>query len=219
MPHPPLLYRHLLWDWNGTLLDDLSLCLGVINTMLEDRDLPVLSRSRYRAVFGFPVIDYYRKAGFDFQQETWEEVSIRFITAYETGRPACRLHSGAHSFLKAFQDCGYTQSILSASKASYLDQAVRDYGLEDFFLGWTGLSDHHARSKVAAGKAHLQDLDLNPGSTLMIGDTLHDAEVAAALEVHCWLVSHGHQSRERLQQSGLPVFSSLQEVKDRLTGG
>jgi phosphoglycolate phosphatase len=213
-PHP---YSHLLWDWNGTLLDDLDLCLGVINRMLEDRELTALSREAYRAVFGFPVIDYYRKVGFNFEREPWEEVSTEFITAYESGRPACPLHPETQSTLETLSLNGYTQSILSASKAEYLARAVRDYGLEPFFLGWAGLKDHHARSKVEVGKRHLQDLSIDPTTTLMIGDTLHDAEVAEALGVDCWLISRGHQSRARLEHSGVPVLDSLQEARIRLT--
>ena len=211
-------YTHLLWDWNGTLLDDLSLCLRVINQMLEDRQLPALTRDSYRAVFGFPVIDYYRKVGFDFAREPWERVSTEFITAYEDGRPACPLMPEARLTLQALHVNDYTQSILSASKAEYLERAVQDYGLENFFLGWAGLEDHHANSKVEVGKRHFQELSINPRTTLMIGDTLHDAEVADALGVDCWLISRGHQSRKRLERSGAAVLPSLRAARDRLTG-
>mgnify|MGYP006279517707 CR=1 FL=1 len=210
-------YTHLLWDWNGTLLDDLVLCLKVINQMLETRRLPALSKAEYRTVFGFPVIEYYRKVGFNFDLEPWEEVSTEFITAYESGRPDCPLMPETRNTLEALRGIGYTQSILSASKAEYLERAVGDYRLEAFFLGWAGLENHHAESKVEVGKKHLQHLALDQQSTLMIGDTLHDAEVAAALGVDCWLVSSGHQSRERLETSGKPVLKSLGEIRARLT--
>jgi phosphoglycolate phosphatase len=186
--------------------------------MLKDRDLAALTRDSYRAVFGFPVIDYYRKVGFDFEQEPWESVSTDFITAYESGRPDCPLHPEAQPTLETLSLNGYTQSILSASKAEYLARAVRDYGLEPFFLGWAGLNDHHANSKVEVGKRHLQDLSIDPTTTLMIGDTLHDAEVAEALGVDCWLITRGHQNRTRLEQSGVPVLDSLREARARLAG-
>ena len=47
---------------------------------------------------------------------------------------------------------------------------------------------------------------------LLIGDTLHDAEVAAAADVDCVLVAHGHQSKERLKQSGAQVVDSLEAI-------
>ncbi|MDZ7845170.1 MAG: HAD family hydrolase [Anaerolineales bacterium] len=202
-------YKHILWDWNGTLLDDLDLCLKTINQLLADRQLPVVSRERYREIFGFPVIDYYLKLGFDFTREPWEEVSTEFITAYESGRPTCKLMSGASSTLQHLAESGISQSILSASKINYLDRAIREYELQDYFIGLAGLEDHHAGGKTESGIRHLEKFRLDPATTLMIGDTLHDAETARVLGVDCVLIPRGHQNSGRLKKAGVPLVSSL----------
>ena len=59
-------YTHVLWDFNGTVYDDMEACLRSVNEMLSERGLPVLSAEAYREVFDFPVKDYYAKIGFDF---------------------------------------------------------------------------------------------------------------------------------------------------------
>lgn len=57
----------VLWDWNGTLLDDAALCCELLNTMLARHGYaPVGSMEAYRQVFCFPIETYYRRAGFDF---------------------------------------------------------------------------------------------------------------------------------------------------------
>ena len=58
-------YKHIIWDWNGTLLDDTWLCVEGINQALIKRNLTPISEDRYREVFTFPVRDYYKKLGFD----------------------------------------------------------------------------------------------------------------------------------------------------------
>lgn len=206
-------YKHILWDWNGTLLDDLDLCLKTINQLLADRQLPEVSRERYREIFGFPVIDYYLTLGFDFSREPWEEVSTEFITAYEAGRPTCKLMPGASSTLQRLAESGISQSILSASKISYLDRAIKDYDLQDYFIGLAGLEDHHAGGKTEAGIRHLEKFQLDPAAALMIGDTLHDAETARVLGVDCILIPRGHQNADRLKQAGVPLVESLLDLK------
>lgn len=205
-------YAHIIWDWNGTLLDDLNLCLEIINNLLSKNHLPAVSRDNYLAIFGFPVQDYYQNIGFDFEKESFEVVSTEFISAYEKGRPNCLLMSGAQETLEWFLSSGYTQSILSASKQAYLNKAVLDYGIKDYFISINGLDNHHAAGKFDLAKEFMIDQNLASNTILLIGDTLHDAEIAASLGVDCWLIPNGHQDRQRLESAGVPILDSLSDL-------
>ena len=59
-------YTNIIWDWNGTLLNDTELSIKCINTLLKRRSLPLLSAEQYREVFGFPIREYYQRIGLDF---------------------------------------------------------------------------------------------------------------------------------------------------------
>jgi len=205
-------YNHIIWDWNGTLLDDAWLCVEIINTFLEDRNLPRVSLEQYRGVFTFPVRSYYKALGFDFQRESWETVSTAFISAYEKNRSRCLLMPGAKAILDRINSLGIDQSILSASKLEYLQKAVVEYGLEGIFIALNGLDNHHAAGKTEIGKAFIIKYSLNSTEVLLIGDTLHDVEVASAIEADCCLVSNGHQALEKLVKSGVPVIKDLSEI-------
>ena len=210
------IYAHIIWDWNGTLLDDLNLCLKIINNLLSKKHLPPVSLANYLDIFGFPVRDYYQKIGFDFEKESFEVISTDFITAYEKGRPDCNLMPGTLQTLELLTFSGYTHSILSASKQAYLNKAVLDYGIEDYFISINGLDNHHAAGKFDLGKEFMTAQDLNPSSVLLVGDTLHDAEIATSLGVDCWLISNGHQSRQRLESAGVPILDSLSNLTNLL---
>jgi len=106
--------------------------------------------------------------------------------------------------------------ILSASKQTYLNKAVLDYGIEDYFISINGLDNHHAAGKFDLAKEFMTAQDLNPSSVLLVGDTLHDAEIAASLGVDCWLISNGHQSRQRLESAGVPILNSLSNLTNRI---
>jgi phosphoglycolate phosphatase len=99
-------YRHLIWDWNGTLLDDAWLCRDIMNGQLRKRGLPTLSAERYEAIFDFPVEGYYRKVGFDWRKESFEEAGTEFIVEYEKRKTECRLQIGAQELLKRVESAG-----------------------------------------------------------------------------------------------------------------
>ena len=209
--------KHIIWDWNGTLLDDLGLCLVIINGMLTRHDLPPVSHNAYLELFDFPVQDYYQRIGFDFSQTPFETLSDEFITAYELGRPTCRLMAGAREVLALVQNRGLTQSILSASKAAYLTKAVAEYGIQDHFSSVQGLNDHHAAGKLALAQSFLEESGLDPSQTLLVGDTTHDGHIAGELGLGCILIPNGHHSRARLEEVGFPVLPSLADLGELLS--
>ncbi len=205
--------QHIIWDWNGTLLNDLDLCLATINDMLNNRGLNAVSRKTYLDIFGFPVRDYYEKLGFDFSEEPFKEISTEFIMSYEAGRPNCSLMDGSVDLLRLFHSSGMSQSILSASKKHYLDQAVVDYKIQEYFSMIEGLDNHHAAGKLSLAREHLAKLNILPRSILLIGDTLHDAEIAQELGLRCCVIPNGHHSRQRLEKSTATLVDSLSALK------
>ncbi len=202
-------YRHIIWDWNGTLLDDFDYCIDVMNRLLARRRLPLLDRARYHAVFDFPVRDYYTRLGFDFTRDSFEQLSVEFITAYDANRLTCPLHSGVADLLAAVQDAGITQSILSAYRHETLVEIVDHFGLRPRFIRLTGLDNIYAHSKAELGRAWVEELALPREDVLLIGDTLHDLEVAQAIGIDCVLVAAGHHPAHRLRARHDRVIENL----------
>ena len=209
-------YRHVIWDWNGTLLDDLDLCVEAVNGLLARRGLPALDRVRYRAIFDFPVRDYYRRLGLPVDDASFHALSVEFIGAYEARRLEPGLQPGAADVLAAIARRGLTQSILSAYHRDSLRVVVRHHGVDTHFTALHGLDNIYAQSKVALGRACLAALALPPPEVLLIGDTLHDLHVARELGVACALVAHGHHATERLRAATEHVFPDLRALASAL---
>jgi phosphoglycolate phosphatase len=207
---------NLIWDWNGTLFDDRELCVEVIREMLARRGLPALSYERYLDIFTFPVRDYYRAAGFDYARDSFEELSVEFISAYESRRHHCPLQPGARAVLERLGAGGRRMFMLSANNRSTLHELVRSFALDGFFDHLMGLDNIYAHGKLELGRELMARIPDPPASTLLVGDTLHDVEVARDLGIHCLLVAHGHQSRPRLEASGAPVVDNLEEAADAI---
>ena len=212
MDLPKQQYSHIIWDWNGTLLDDAWLCMEVMNGILQRRNMAALTSERYIEIFGFPILDYYLKLGFDFSREPFETVSSEFVAGYESRRSQCSLREGSAELLEHIYEMGIGQSIISSSQQNYLEEAVEHFGLAGRFESLNGLDNHHAAGKVGIARDWLAQCGTDPAEILLVGDTLHDLETAQAIGVDCALIFSSHQSRSRLTTRAAPLLGSLEEI-------
>jgi phosphoglycolate phosphatase len=205
-------YKHIIWDWNGTLFNDIELCTNIMNQLLDEAELPNISIEKYREVFTFPVIDYYKALGHDVGSENWEKISHQFINEYETNKYKFSIYPDAKKVLSKIENLGISQSILSAYKQETLDELVAHFNLSKYFIRLIGLDNIYAASKLENGLKWMAELGLKKGEVLLVGDTLHDCEVAKAIGADSVLLSLGHQSREKLNRCGIPIIDNLSEL-------
>ena len=179
----------IFWDWNGTLMDDVDFTHSCLNWMLETHGYPQrYDLAAYRELFGFPIEDYYRCAGFDFARHPYPELAARFMEHYNAGVPGCAVTAHAVDTLQTLARMGWQQAVLSASR--------RDYLIE----------------QVQLGTDYLRRTGIDPAACVMVGDTDHDAEVAAAIGATCVLYTGGHQSRARLEKASPYVIDDLAQL-------
>ena len=204
-------YARIIFDFNGTLLDDVWLGIRTVNVMLKKRALPTIdSLDDYYRVFGFPIEDYYRRLGFNFQREPYDQLAHEWIDGYRREEKNVTLREGARELLSFVKSTGKPIFILSATEEKMLCEQLKDLCIFSYFSEVFGRGDIYAYDKTAIA-ASLQKR-FSEGKTLYIGDTDHDAESAAAMGADCILVAGGHQSRELLKKTGLSVFADLGEV-------
>ena len=209
-------YKHIIWDWNGTLLDDTWLCVEGINNSLKKRSLQTITKEIYRKVFSFPVEDYYERLGFDFKKEPFEVAGDEFVAYYAKSFHKVKLHNDVSEVLESLDDTGFSQSILSAGKQEYLNQWVQVHGLSEFFTIIRGIDNQYARGKIELGVSYINELPYEKKDVIMIGDTVHDSDVANAMKIDCLLINHGHMGDEKLKSTGRKVFSNMGQVRDYL---
>lgn len=205
-------YSSLIWDWNGTLLNDVQACVDLLNHFLEKRKLPQIDKAHYRAIFRFPVIELYQDLGFDVSQGVWDALALDFFRAYQENFPRMTLFEGAKATLQEIARRGYQQFVLSALPHAALEQHLEHFGLRPFFKGICGNTNVHGHSKEDVGKKWMVKEGIDPRSTLMIGDTHHDYDVAQALGCDCVLMTHGHQDETQLAPIPTRKFSSYQDL-------
>lgn len=209
-------YTDIVWDFNGTLLDDIRAGIDAVNDMLARRGLSTIdSVEQYRALFCFPIIEYYAKLGFDFEKEDYYAVlAPEWVALYMENYKYSTLTPGAERTLQTLAALGYTQTLLSATEIEMLRGQLRDLGMGERFAEVWGLDNIHAGGKIGTARAWRE---AHPDAkALFVGDSVHDWEVAQAVGADCVLYCGGHQSREQLSACGCPLIDHLDELIDLL---
>lgn len=204
-------YDCIIWDFNGTIFDDVNIGIESINTLLRARGLVELStREEYQRNFGFPIIEWYKKLGFDFDKEDYDEVAREWVAEYLSREKNAPTTDGVIELLEHFSKSGIRQVIISASEITMLKRQLGFLGIEKYFDDVVGKDDVYASGK---SEIALRWRSLNPGKMLFIGDTDHDLETAEHINADCILVACGHQSYERLSSLALKARTPLTVVR------
>ena len=201
-------YTHILWDFNGTIINDVETGIISLNTLLKRRNMPTIdSVEQYHSVFTFPITKYYENVGFDFSVEPYDKLAVEWVKENEINIRKARLCDGAKEALEFFKSKNIPQTVLSATEVNYLRGHIEHLGISDYFEEILGLDNIHAESKVKLGTDWIKrHPDAIP---LMIGDTVHDAEVARNIGCDCVLCATGHQSLETISKAGVSTFRGL----------
>ena len=207
-------YQYVLWDFNGTLIDDLDVGLEIQNIMLAERHLPPLDKTRYLESFDFPIREWYRYLGYDVGQ--YEQLANVWGSLYDQMVAGCPLHQGALSLLKRLNQAGKRQSVLSASYQKQLDMLIQLHGLNRYFEHIYGLDNNLAGGKQALGAQVKAQLDCSAQAILLIGDTTQDFLTAQCIGCDCALVAVGHQDQGRLSAVCDSVFESFAALEQAL---
>ena len=190
--------EHVVWDWNGTLVDDARLCVDIVNGILSDLSIPTVSIEFYRDNFTFPVSSYYEKIGLPTKGDSFRVISEKFISEYRMRRDSRQLQEHARAVMNKLAESGIGQSVLSAGKLSDLTTFVDELGLSRFLHPITGVSNIHAAGKKGISQTHLAKIAHDPSNVLLVGDTVHDEEVSVHLGTQCMLFTGGHNSVKTL---------------------
>lgn len=206
----------LIWDWNGTILDDTRLCLAVENELLRERGMQEITEDWYLDHFTFPVRRYYEKMGYTFASESFETVAGLFMERYRERYASCSLREDAVGVLRFAKTRGIAQTLLSVTQQDDLLEQVQRFGIAPYFAQILGQDDISCRSKVDRAKEYMAKTGIDPRDALFIGDTDHDAEAARAVGCPCALLCGGHQSKTVLLRCGVPVYDSAEDLRKEL---
>ena len=210
-------YKYIIWDWNGTILDDLQLNFEVENTLLSRRCRKLIKDiDEYHEKFQFPIIKFYESLDFDLENEKFEDIAKEYVFEFDERFYELEIFDDAESVIREFKYKGIEQIVLSQTEQRWLEKQVSFHGLDYLFTELLGARDIYVKGKVAIALAWITRNDIDANDVLMVGDTVHDFEVAQNIGCDCMLIARGHNSKERLLSTGAVVLDSIEELKRRV---
>jgi phosphoglycolate phosphatase-like HAD superfamily hydrolase len=202
---------HLIWDWNGTLLDDLTLVVAATNVSLAGAGGPQVTAEEHRRDYRRPINDYYAHVlGRPLADGEFVQLDRSFHDAYRLGLPAATLAVDAIEAMTAWRG---TQSLLSMYFHDELIPAVTARGIHLRLSRMDGLRETHGGGPKAPHlRAHLDALGLPGGECVLIGDSVDDAHAAEEVGATSVLYVGGFTHEDILRATGRPVATTLLEA-------
>ncbi len=208
--------QHIVWDWNGTLLDDLSVVVAAVNDTLATVGRGPITIEEYGAHYTRPVLRFYeRLLGRPVGEPEWLTFDRAFHESYRRRVVAAMLADDAMDALRLAQQTGISQSLLSMYWHDELVPQVDRFRLGKFLIRVDGLRGTPGDRKQEYLEQHIEavigDLSrqIDPAEILVVGDALDDADAASALGFNCVLYNSGSHPTEQLNTAGVPVVDSL----------
>ena len=184
--------RNIIFDWSGTLVDDLPAVWQATNFVLTQADRPELTLEQFRAEFRLPFTTFYDEHTPHIplpQLETWFHGHFRAVQDSVVALPHAR------DFLKFCRAHKLRTFLLSTVAAEHFATQTARTGLGEFLdHPYVGVWDK--REKI---HAILEEHSLVPDETVFIGDMQHDIETAKHGGIHSVAVLTGYNSLAQLR--------------------
>lgn len=209
---------HVVWDWNGTLLEDLPLVVESVNAALGEHGLDPIAIADYTANYTRPVRRFYEVLlGREVDDDEWQRIDTVFHDTYaEAVAERTDLMPGAREALMTIDDSHASQSLLSMYPHHLLLPLVDHFDLDRHFEAVHGLVGEGGGRKLPHLERHLDEMvhlhGGDPTRALVIGDAIDDAVAAQHLGARVVLLASGSHPRSGLEATGAPVVESLEEA-------
>lgn len=205
-------YKHIFWDFNGTIIDDVHNALACVNDMLLRKDMKPITLKEYYDYVETPIVNFYYRI-LPPQEVVFSEISKSYHEDYARHLEETTLADGAKELLEFFKEKGVHQYIITSNFIDETIDLTKKFGVHHLFDAILGADNTLAESKIERAKAFFDLKKINPNEAIFIGDTLHDLETANALGIDCVLVAYGHQGRKLLEEHNAFTVQNLEDVK------
>lgn len=208
-------YQNWIFDWSGTLVDDLAMVLDATNHVLGQYGLAGMDRGEFRRRFRLPYSGFYEELLPGVPLDELEDHFRKGFADSEASGVTTPLLPHAVDFLSHLQGGGMRMFILSSMDAPSFHRHARELGVDHYFeASYAGVLDK--REQI---HRMIEGHRLDPARTVFLGDMQHDIETARHGGVASIALLTGYQSEEQLRKSAPDLLArDLAEVKDLLNG-
>jgi phosphoglycolate phosphatase len=191
----PSSIQNIIFDWSGTIVDDLPPVLEATNAVMREFGAKELTQEDFRRGFRLPYSDWYEEV---LPGVSMEDLGRVFLAAFTATKHVVGLQPHVREYLECCAAAGRRMFVLSSTFESAVLQQAETLGVRAYFEHiYAGVPDKSAR----IGKI-LQERALLPGQTILIGDMRHDVHTAQAGGIGSVAVLTGYEYGEVIATAG-----------------
>lgn len=207
-------YKVIIWDFNGTLIDDIDAALASVNDMLTRRNLPTINFEQYASYVDTPIIKFYEHIFDDLYSMDFNVIAKEFNSGYEKHLRNHAVMPCADEVLEYFNNLGKLQTVISATHIDKVKHRLGEFELARYFDKILAHDNLIAEDKTHLAVKYFAEKGIKPDEAVVIGDCVADFKMAEALGCDCILTTQGHQSRREFAETSALVIDSLTELKN-----
>lgn len=191
-------YELIVFDWDGTILDSAGAIVRAIQSACVDLDLTPPTDARARHVIGLGLADAMQQAVPDLPMNRYQEMVARYRHHYLSGDHELCLFDGVRDLLAELQSAGHVLVVATGKSRLGLERALDHSGLRSCFMSSRCADECHSKPHPQMLEELMTEFGVAAESTVMIGDTSHDLQMAINAGVDGVAVTYGAHPREHL---------------------
>ncbi|MDK3161960.1 HAD hydrolase-like protein [Kamptonema cortianum] len=204
-------FKNIIFDWSGTLVDDLGPVLDATNQIFNHYGKPAWSREEFREKFFLPFPKFYTRY---LPEATMVELEHHYHRSFKCLEDNVAILPHAREFLDFCRERKYRLFLLSTIHAEHFAIQAKRLGIQDYF--------EHPYVQIIDKKLKISqiiaDHGLNPRETMFVGDMQHDIDTAHHGGVTAVAVLTGYDSEEKLKKSNPDLmFGNLLSLREYLS--
>ncbi len=198
---------HIIWDYNGTVVDDVDASVAAVNDMLNKRNLPLTTKEQYIETVALPLDNYYK--GLGISEEDMAAISTEFQTFCKNHSNLIHIFDDFFVVMQELKKFDIKNILMSSLYKDFLLEDMKKFNLSKYFDDVIGMNDKLVGSKLENAKNYIAKNHLKAENVLFIGDLVSDAKIAKTLNANCILIPNGHNSKTRCLSEEVTVFDDL----------
>lgn len=198
---------HIIWDYNGTVVDDVDASVAAVNEMLRVRNLPPTTKQIYIDTVSLPLENYYSNLGI--KNADMSSLSCEFRDYCEKYNDRTRIFSAFYAAAEYAKQINIKNILMSSLYTKFLLEEVEKYNISEYFDEIIGMDNTLVGTKLENAKNYLNKNKICPENVLFIGDLINDAQIAKKIGANCVLIPNGHNSKQRCLSQGVTVLEDL----------
>lgn len=203
----------IVFDWDGTLMDSAGVIVHSIQAACRDLGIAVPDDAACRYIIGLGLGEALQRLLPDLPEANYPKLVERYRHHYLIEDQTIPLFAGAEQVVRALRDAGYLLGVATGKSRKGLDRVLTSTGLGECFHATRCADECFSKPHPEMLEQLMDELGVVPERTLMVGDTIHDLQMANQARVAALAVSYGaHETDALLACAPRACVNSIEEL-------